>query len=156
MSAASALLQRKDSRGGLWGFEIPSNLLKFTKQDSIPCGVMVVLGMIAEIDTPKWQTEEEEHDVLKNTTGQSGEDEQNGGGQIVDNGRHERRTNGEGGEAERRIKDAIASPKMGNKAAAEASLAWLIDKAEVGREWRVANLAEAVLYLMAVDQRSDG
>jgi hypothetical protein len=25
--------------------------------------------MIAEIDTPKWQTEEEEHDILKNTTG---------------------------------------------------------------------------------------
>jgi hypothetical protein len=30
------------------------------------------------------------------------------------------------------------------------------DKGEVGREWTVANLAEAVLYLMAVDQRSDG
>jgi hypothetical protein len=26
----------------------------------------------------------------------------------------------------------------------------------VGREWTVANLAEAVLYLMAVDRRSDG
>jgi len=52
-SAASALLQHKDSRGGLWGFEIPSNLLTFIKQDSIPCGVMVVLDMIAEIDTPK-------------------------------------------------------------------------------------------------------
>jgi hypothetical protein len=26
----------------------------------------------------------------------------------------------------------------------------------VGREWTVADLAEAVLYLMAVDQRSDG
>jgi hypothetical protein len=30
------------------------------------------------------------------------------------------------------------------------------DKGEVGREWTVANLAEAVLYLMAVDQRSHG
>jgi hypothetical protein len=26
----------------------------------------------------------------------------------------------------------------------------------VGRGWTVANLAEAVLYLMVVDQRSDG
>ena len=26
----------------------------------------------------------------------------------------------------------------------------------MGREWTVANLAEAVFYLMAVDQRSDG
>ena len=36
--------------------------------------------------------------------------------------------------AERRIKDAIASPKMSNKAVAEACLAWLIGKGEVGRE----------------------
>jgi hypothetical protein len=45
---------------------------------------------------------------------------------------------------------------MANKAVAEACLAWLIEKGEVGREWTVANLAEAVLYLIAVDQRSDG
>jgi hypothetical protein len=53
---------------GLWGFEIPSNLLTFTKQDSIPCDVMVVLGMTAEIGTPKWQTEEG-HGRLENGTG---------------------------------------------------------------------------------------
>jgi hypothetical protein len=56
----------------------------------------------------------------------------------------------------RKIKDVIPSPKIGNKAVAEACLTWLIDKREMGREWTVANLAEAVLYLMAVDQRSDG
>jgi hypothetical protein len=58
--------------------------------------------------------------------------------------------------AERVIKDVIASLKMGNKAVTEVCLAWLIDKGEVGREWTVANLAETVLYLIAVDQRSDG
>ena len=58
--------------------------------------------------------------------------------------------------AERKIKDAITSPKIGNKAVIEDCLAWLIDKREVGREWTVANLAEAMSYLMAVDQRSDG
>jgi hypothetical protein len=31
-------------------------------------GVVVVLGMAAEIDAPKWRTEEE-HDRLKNGTG---------------------------------------------------------------------------------------
>jgi hypothetical protein len=180
-SAASALLQRKDSRGGLWGFEIPSNILTFTKQDSIPCGVMVILGIIAEIDTPAWQTEEEEHDRLKNNVAgqrhhqrflqrmraeqleksmpeaqarvarmnRMAEERQ----QMMDDMNEERMAREE--RAERRIKDAIASPKMGNKAVAEACLAWLIDKEEVGREWTVANLAEAVLYLMAVDQRSD-
>jgi hypothetical protein len=59
--------------------------------------------------------------------------------QIMD-GMNEERTAREE-RAERRIKDTITSPKMGNKAVAEASLAWLINKGEVGREWTVANLA---------------
>ena len=181
-SAASALIQRKNSGGGLWGLEIPSSILAFAKSDSVPCGVMVTLGMVAEIDTPAWQTEEEELDRLKNiTTNQKFhqrflakmrsqnleksmpeaqakvarmnrlEEERQ---QMMDDMSEERHLREE--RAERRIRDAIASPKMGNQAVAEACLAWLIDKGEVGREWTVANLAEAVLYLMAVDQRTDG
>jgi hypothetical protein len=34
--------------------------------------------------------------------------------------------------AERRIKDAIASPKMGNKAVAEGCLAWLLTRGKWG------------------------
>ena len=181
-SAASALDQRKNSRGGLWGFEIPSNILAFAKSDSMPCGVMVILGMIAEIDTPAWQTEEEELDRHKNSAitqrhhqrfmakmraqsleksmpeeqarvasrNRFAEERQ----QMMDDMNEERRMREE--RSERRIRDAIASPKMSNKAVAEACLAWLVDKDELGREWTVANLAEAVLYLMAVDQRPDG
>jgi hypothetical protein len=181
-SAASALVQRKNGGGGLWGFEIPSNILTFAKSDSMPCGIMVILGITAEIDTPPWQTEEEEHDRLR--TGVAGQrhhqrflqkiraqdleksmpeaqarvarmnrfaEER----QQMMNDMNEERMAGEQ-RAERRIKDAIASPKMSNKAVAEACLAWLIDKGEVGSEWTVANLTEAVMYLMAVDQSSDG
>ena len=181
-SALSALVQRKNSQGGLWGFEIPSSILTFAKSDSLPCGVMVVLGMIAEIDTPAWQTEEEELDRQKNSLAAQrhhqrfmqkmraqdleksmpeaqarvarmnrlAEERQ----QMMDDMNDQRMARED--RAERRIKDAIASPKMGNKAVAEACLAWLIDKGEVGREWTVATVAEAVLYLMAVDQRADG
>ena len=52
--------------------------------------------------------------------------------QIMDGMNEERMAREE--RAERRIKDAITSPKMGNKVFAEACLAWLIDKGEVGRE----------------------
>jgi hypothetical protein len=38
---------------------------------------------------------------------------------------------------ERRIRDAIASPKMGNKAVAEAYLAWLIDRGEGSGRWPI-------------------
>jgi hypothetical protein len=64
--------------------------------------------------------------------------------QIMDSTSEERVVREE--RAERRIKDSIASPKMGNKAVAEAYLSWLIDKGEAGREWTAANLAEAALY----------
>ena len=66
------------------------------------------------------------------------------------------------GIAERRIRDeqrendAIASPRMNHQAVAEACLAWLIQQGEVGREWTVEMLAEAVLYLVAVDEREEG
>ena len=57
---------------------------------------------------------------------------------------------------ERREKDAIASPKMSHRAVAEACLAWLIQQGEIGREWTVEKLAEAVLYLVVVDTRDEG
>ena len=57
---------------------------------------------------------------------------------------------------ERRENDAIASPRMGCQAVAEACLAWLIQQGEIGKEWTVEQLAEAVLYLIAVDNREEG
>ena len=57
---------------------------------------------------------------------------------------------------ERRVSDAIASPRMQVKSVAEACLAWLIERGEVGREWTVEQLAEAVLYLMVVDGQQGG
>jgi hypothetical protein len=57
--------------------------------------------------------------------------------QIMDSMNEERITREE--RAERRIKDTITSPNMGNKAVAEASLAWLINKGEVGGsgQWEI-------------------
>ena len=57
---------------------------------------------------------------------------------------------------ERRVNDAIASPKMDNQAVAEACLAWLIEQGEIGRESTVEEVAEEVLYLIAVDTRDEG
>ena len=178
-SAASALSHHKNDGGGLWGFSIPSHVTTFAKQDSIPCGIMVLLSMIAEIDTPPWQSEDSQ---VKQNHGPSkfhqrflqqqraiqlersmpeaqarvakmnreAEERQ----AMMNDMTEERYARAE--IEERRIKDAIASPRMSNKAVAEACLAWLIDKGEVGREWTVEVLAEAVLYLMVVDQRHEG
>ena len=57
---------------------------------------------------------------------------------------------------ENRLKDAIASPKLSNKAVAEACLAWMIDQGEIEKDFTAETLAEAVLYLLIVDQRANG
>jgi hypothetical protein len=54
--------------------------------------------------------------------------------QIMDGMNEERMAREE--RAERKIKDAIASPKMGNKVVAEACLAWLINKGKWGGSGR--------------------
>ena len=53
-----------------------------------------------------------------------------------------------------RIKDAIDSTKLGNKTIAEACLAWLVDQGEISKDqFTVETLAEAVLYLIIMDQQ---
>jgi hypothetical protein len=66
-------------------------------------------------------------------------DEQDGRGETADNRRMNEERIAREERAERRIKDAIANPKMGNKAVAEGCLAWLLTRGKVGREWMVAN-----------------
>ncbi len=51
--AASALSRRQQIGGGLWGFDMPSHIVNFVRKDSVACGVMVMLGLIAEIDAPE-------------------------------------------------------------------------------------------------------
>jgi hypothetical protein len=179
--AASALQHRKEGCGGLWGFELPADIANFARRDSIPCGILVLLGIIPEMDAPHWT---------------SAETHSSSDASLLHNRRHQRfletqraiqlertmpevqarthRSNREAAERqammddmmgdirererkeEQRVKDAISSLKMSSKAVAEACLAWLIKKEEVGEDCTLEGLAEAVLYMMVVDQRENG
>ncbi|EXJ62454.1 hypothetical protein A1O7_02891 [Cladophialophora yegresii CBS 114405] len=170
----SALLSQKGP-GGLWAFEIPADIKTFVRKDSIPCGVMVILGLLPEQDAPQWSSERDnrnegaergriQHQKLTarmaaerleasmppeqariHRANRQAKDLQEFHNEMVASNaaRHER--------GERMIKDAIASPRMSIKKVAEACLVWLIEKGEVGKEWTVEQLAEAVLYLIVVD-----
>ncbi|KAJ9603345.1 hypothetical protein H2200_012123 [Cladophialophora chaetospira] len=172
--AASALLSHRQS-GGLWAFELPAEIKAFVRKDSIPCGVMVLLGLLPEEEAPQWSSERDnrnenverarlQHQKLTarmaaerleaamppeqarvHKANRQARDLQEFHNETVANtaARHERE--------ERMIKDAIASPRMNIKKVAEACLVWLIENGEVGKEWTVEQVVEAVLYLMAVD-----
>jgi hypothetical protein len=176
--AASALLARRQSSGGLWAFDIPADVRAFVGKESIPCGVMVILGFVSEDDTPQWSSESEKAyrdeasiraqrvhqqfmariaaERLEATMSpqQASVHRMNRQAAERTEQMNDMRTSmaARDERAERRLQEAITSPRMNTKTVAEACLAWLIEQGEVGREWTLDQLVEAVLYLMVVDQ----
>jgi hypothetical protein len=180
--AASALSRRKQygGGGGFWGFDMPSHINNFVRKESIACGVMVTLGLIAEIDTPAWSTNvnvppdasnpamrqhrrflerqrrmQEERTMAPEqarVARMNRETEERLA--IHDDMMADARQRIE--REEHRLKEALSSPKLSNKAVAEACLAWMIDQAEIDKDSTLWTLAEAVLYLLIVDQRPNG
>ncbi|KAK7408357.1 hypothetical protein QQX98_009453 [Neonectria punicea] len=40
----------------LWNYKIPDEILSFSRKETVPCGVMVLLNMVDESETPEWAT----------------------------------------------------------------------------------------------------
>jgi len=45
----------------LWNYKIPEETLAFARRDTVPCGVLVLLGVVDQSDTPEWATEYNDH-----------------------------------------------------------------------------------------------
>jgi hypothetical protein len=174
--AASALLSsKKSSSGGLWAFEIPNDVTSFARKDSVPCGVMVMLGLLPENDAPQWSSErdgrnesmERSQRVHQKMMARLAAERLEASmppaqAKIHHDNRITQELRDMHSEAmadsaarrereERMVKDAIASPRMNIRKVAEACLTWLIEKGQVGKEWTVEQLAESVLYLIVVE-----
>ncbi|KAF2270195.1 hypothetical protein CC78DRAFT_574324 [Lojkania enalia] len=42
--------------GGLWSYSIPEDVLALARRESVPCGVMVLLGAMSDDEVPTWRT----------------------------------------------------------------------------------------------------
>lgn len=40
----------------LWNYKIPDDVLNFSRKDTVPCGVLEILGVVDESMTPEWET----------------------------------------------------------------------------------------------------
>jgi hypothetical protein len=40
----------------LWNYKIPDDILSFSRKDTVPCGVLVLLGVVGDAETPEWAT----------------------------------------------------------------------------------------------------
>ncbi|KAF2763367.1 hypothetical protein EJ05DRAFT_482176 [Pseudovirgaria hyperparasitica] len=43
-------------RGGLWSYAIPDDITQLARRETVPCGVMVLLGLLDDDAVPAWRT----------------------------------------------------------------------------------------------------
>lgn len=45
----------------LWNYKIPDEILSFARKETVPCGVLVMLNVVDESETPEWATKHQDH-----------------------------------------------------------------------------------------------
>lgn len=179
-TCAASALSRQDQIGvGLWSFDTPLHILNSIRKESIPCGVMVILGLFADTDAPNWApslTHDHSINHAQQHLRRHMEQQRRMREESMMPLEQARvaRINREADERqalqddlmslslqstqrkELRLKEAIESPKLRNKAVAEACMTWLIGQKEIEADHTLQTLAEAILYLLIVDQRPHG
>lgn len=169
--AASALSQ--DGYSGIWNFAIPSQIVKFTRQKSIPCGVMVLLGHLSEENVPPWasppppSTESQadiaqrmQEDSLARRLESAMPPARAAEARQVRLQRdaqrfhhsHLKRMQAQQEYQQRRLIEAIQSPRLDNMVVAEANLGHLVGQEIVPSDYTLHDLARAVLYVMILDE----
>lgn len=58
--ASAATAYGTTSQTILWNYKIPDPILNFARKETVPCGVLVLLGVAEEDETPEWATKYDE------------------------------------------------------------------------------------------------
>ncbi|KAI9676231.1 MAG: hypothetical protein M1829_003060 [Trizodia sp. TS-e1964] len=170
---ATALGNNGEEGGmGLWSYTIPEPILTFAKKDTIPCGVMVILGVIDEADTPEWATTYDQHAEVRERhqafvdqqrkinienrlppaqrdaarMARLSEERANFHSKMLApmKARQERE--------EKRLTEALNSPRLSNDVVARANLAWLKAHNRVPSEASMQKVVDSVLHTMILQE----
>lgn len=161
--------------GGLWSFAIPATYISFSHRDSVPCGVLVLLGLLTDEEVPSWHTgnaltriEQEEEDYEKHQrflkhseqvnkelrmnpedARQARQDRMREEMWAIHEDARRERVKAER-KAENEMRDAIASPRIGASVAGDAARKWLVQKQHVSDEIgaTIAGVVQKTLYEM--------
>ncbi|TAQ90652.1 hypothetical protein B7494_g1024 [Chlorociboria aeruginascens] len=156
----------------LWNYKIPSSILNFAKKSTIPCGILVLLGLIEESATPEWATHYNDGDEKVEATfrrmredSRAAEREramspaeravafrertQKRHDDWVEGLNKQRRL--EAQREETRMVEALQSPKWDNKLVSEHQLTWLKEKGYVDRSHDLRRAVEVLLWRMVSD-----
>lgn len=59
--ASAATAYGTSSQTILWNYKIPDEILSFSRKETVPCGTLVLLGMVDESETPEWATKHNDY-----------------------------------------------------------------------------------------------
>ncbi|KAI1141405.1 hypothetical protein F5Y05DRAFT_260132 [Hypoxylon sp. FL0543] len=135
----------------LWNYKIPDEILNFARRDTVPCGVLVLLGVVDESQTPEWATnydtrEEERELFFRRSADQRAAmtaearmplpQRENAARERMHRETNQRmqdmrdRSRLESQRREARMSEALQSPKWDTKLVAEHNLRWLRERKE--------------------------
>ncbi|KAI1662298.1 hypothetical protein F4813DRAFT_344091 [Daldinia decipiens] len=164
----------------LWNYKIPDEILAFARRDSLPCGILVLLGVVDESQTPEWATnyngQEEARDLFFRRSADqraavmaeskmtppereiaAGERMQREMNQRLQDMRDRSRL--ENQRREVRTSEALQSPKWDTKLVAEHNLHWLKQNQEcaiasdvnISANLTLRDVVGSVLHRMILD-----
>jgi hypothetical protein len=165
-------------QGGLWSYAIPESIVALSAQESVPCGIMVLLGVMAEDAVPTWRAPQDVDDQLQKLEERERQiqrhrqmmEDMRVGPQLTPEQRTQRQlarmrddmdrqrfeVERKRIEEERRraaeLVEALNSPRLGAGKVAGAMVAWLVQRGHVGEGATTAEVVERVLWEMVNDR----
>jgi hypothetical protein len=165
-------------KGGLWSYSIPESIVALSAQESVPCGIMVLLGVMAEGAVPTWRSTVDVDDQLQKLEERERQNQRHRqmmedmrlGTQLTPEQRTQRqlarmredmdrqRFEGERKRIEEERKrsaelvEALNSPRLGAAKVAAAMVAWLVERGHVSEGATTVEVVERVLWEMVNDR----
>ncbi|KAK5997491.1 hypothetical protein PT974_02854 [Cladobotryum mycophilum] len=170
--ASAATAYGTSSQTILWNFKIPDDILSFSNKDTVPCGILVLLGMVDESETPEWATKHNDYGASLDQFSQRTRDQRQAmeaEARMAPAQREQAVRDRMRREAEQRMQDmrdrmrtdqqrrdqrtmeALQSPKWDTKSIAEYSLQWLKNQDIWDQSLSTKEIAGFVLHRMVRD-----
>ncbi|KAM5344243.1 hypothetical protein ACJ41O_012780 [Fusarium nematophilum] len=170
--ASAATAFGTSSQTILWNYKIPDEILSFARKETVPCGVLVVLGVVDESETPDWATKHDDYGAsLDQFTRRNREQREamavearmapaqreqavrdrmrRENEQRMQDMRDKMRTDQQ--RRDQRMMEALQSPKWDGKLVAEHCLQWLKSKGHWSEELTLKDATGFLLHRMVLD-----
>ncbi|KAI0187602.1 hypothetical protein EV127DRAFT_436285 [Xylaria flabelliformis] len=170
--ASAATAYGTTSQTVLWNYKIPDEILGFARRDTVPCGVLELLGVVDESTTPQWATRHDDHMEYHESFVRSSQEQRIAMAaearmdpaqrQIAVRQRTERemmqrmnemrdRSRRDAQRRETRRHEALQSPKWSTTLVAEHNLNWLRARKVVDAEFALREVVGMLLHRMVLD-----